>query len=398
MVVDPTKQKREMRRASDRQAPTFDAGFLALLRPATLRLIDAARIEPDDRVLDVACGTGMQSFVAARRLSDRGALVGIDLSERLVEVARSKAIRLGLGNVRFEAMDAEALAVEDASFDVVLCQQGLFLFPDPARALEEMRRVLRPGGRIALMVTGAKERCDFLTLPRRVGEELGILQPRAPNDPGDHRYGTAELLSKTLADHGFLRPRTTAYALQIQVPSGEVYWDLFAACAGRFEVLLNQLAQDARNRFIGEVKRRVDALPKPATMSFEVIVGGAWAPGEPRRRAPVDATGRAIEETLALAPAEAHAMREKGAVLVDIRQPDERRSTIPGSVHIPRGRLEAEIDRFVVDPAVPILLISGSGRRSALAAASLRRMGYRRVAGVAGGFEKWAETLPVRQT
>jgi arsenite methyltransferase len=115
----------------------------------TRRALELARLRHGDRLLDVACGTGASALLAAREHGAR--VLGIEYEQGTVRAATHAARSAGLaGRVRFMSGDAEALPVPDASVDVVLCECALCTFPDKARAAAEMRRVLAPGGRIAL--------------------------------------------------------------------------------------------------------------------------------------------------------------------------------------------------------------------------------------------------------
>ena len=117
------------------------------------RVVDLAGLRPDDRVLDVGSGTGVVTFTAAKRLTAAGSIVGIDLSDGMLDAARRKAARgAGAAKVEFLKMDAEALTFPDAQFDCVLSLYALRHFPRPEVALAQMRRVLRPGGRIVVAV------------------------------------------------------------------------------------------------------------------------------------------------------------------------------------------------------------------------------------------------------
>ena len=121
-----------------------------ILGPWAPLLVDAAQVAVGERVLDVACGTGVLARAAAKRVGVTGRVVGVDLNPGMIAVARSLPAR----NAPIEWLERSALDLRlaNASFDVVLCQQGLQFFPDKAVALKEMRRVLDHGGRLALSV------------------------------------------------------------------------------------------------------------------------------------------------------------------------------------------------------------------------------------------------------
>jgi len=122
-----------------------------ILGPWAPLLVETAGIVPGERILDVACGTGVVTRIAAERAGISGKVVGLDLNPDMIAVAQSL---LPASGTRIEWLTRSALdlGLEDGGFDAVLCQQGLQFFPDKLTALREMRRVLRGGGRLALSV------------------------------------------------------------------------------------------------------------------------------------------------------------------------------------------------------------------------------------------------------
>jgi len=116
-------------------------------------LVRRAALQPGERVLDVACGTGIVARLAAEQVGAQGAVVGLDLNSAMLAVARALPAPLG-ALITWTEASALAMPFPDATFDVVLCQLGLQFFPDRPRALREMRRVLVPGGRVLLSVFG----------------------------------------------------------------------------------------------------------------------------------------------------------------------------------------------------------------------------------------------------
>lgn len=141
----------------------------ALLGPATETLLDLAGIGPGDRVLDVAAGTGEQTVAAARRVGPGGQIFATDVAAAMLERAAASARGAGLDWVTTRVMDGHNLALDDAGFDAVICRLGLMYLTDRDRALAGMRRVLRPGGRLAAMVWSSPERNPALALPLAVG-------------------------------------------------------------------------------------------------------------------------------------------------------------------------------------------------------------------------------------
>ncbi len=124
--------------------------------PWAADLLERAALQSGERVLDVACGTGVVARHAAQQLGTNGKVTGIDLNPVMLEVARAQAARSDV-IVEWHQGEAGALPFDDATFDVVLCQQGLQFFPDKVGALREMHRVLVPGGRVVISVVRSLE-------------------------------------------------------------------------------------------------------------------------------------------------------------------------------------------------------------------------------------------------
>lgn len=159
--MDARLQRRVQRYGWDRAGGDYERFWARQLRPAQELLLEMAALEEGERVLDVACGTGLVTLPAARAVGRSGRVVATDLSARMVEIVRERAAAEGLSAVEAERRDAEDLGFEEASFDVALCALGLMYVPDPVAALREIRRVLRPGGRALALVWGERDRCGW---------------------------------------------------------------------------------------------------------------------------------------------------------------------------------------------------------------------------------------------
>jgi ubiquinone/menaquinone biosynthesis C-methylase UbiE len=171
-TMDTRLQRRIQRYGWDLAALDYESLWQAQLAEAQAALMALASPAAGEQVLDIACGTGLVSFEAARAVGPKGRVLGIDLSERMINVAERRARDLTLSNCSFSRMDAEMLALPDASFDVVLCALGLMYVPDPEQALREMKRVLRPGGRLSLAVWGERANCGWSALFPIVNTEV----------------------------------------------------------------------------------------------------------------------------------------------------------------------------------------------------------------------------------
>jgi len=155
-----------------------------ILGPWAPSLVDAASVSSGDRVLDIACGTGVVTRVAAQRAGKAARVVGLDLNPGMLAVARSLPALAAVEWLQRSALD---LGLPDASFDVVLCQQGLQFFPDRALAVREMHRVLDEGGRLALSVwnsAGVYNSAVGDALEELVGRETAVRFRASRNVPG----------------------------------------------------------------------------------------------------------------------------------------------------------------------------------------------------------------------
>lgn len=172
-----------------------------MFAPCAERLLDLAAVRPGTRVLDVACGTGIVARQAAAKVGVGGSVVGTDLNEGMLEVARAVAAYAPSG-IEWHAADAAEQPLPDGSFDLVCCQQGLQFFPDRPPVLREMHRVLAPDGRVALGVWRAIDHQPVFAafvaaLEQHAGPETAALMRRPFSGPD--RDG----LRKLLADAGF---------------------------------------------------------------------------------------------------------------------------------------------------------------------------------------------------
>jgi ubiquinone/menaquinone biosynthesis C-methylase UbiE len=206
-----------------RWGPTLEAW----LGEATEAMLDLARIGEGDRVLDVAAGAGGQTLTAARRVGSQGAVLATDISANILEFAASEARAAGLGNVATRVMDGEALKVDDGVFDAVISRLGLMYLPDQQRALSEMRRALRPGGRVSAIVFSTPERNEFFSIPVTIVRRIAQLSPPAPGVPGPFSLGPPGALAAAYKAVGFRE-------VEVQTVKAPVRFASTAECV-RFE-------------------------------------------------------------------------------------------------------------------------------------------------------------------
>ena len=196
--MEAALQRRIQRYGWDKAAAYYETFWQDQLQPAQDILLQMADLKPGESVLDIACGTGLVSFDALAKLGEKGRLLGTDISDKMVEMATSLAAEKGENRVQFARMDAEELSLPDNLFDVTLCSLGLMYMPDPGKALKEMRRVLKPGGRAVAAVWGQRVKCGwadiFEIVDRHVASEVC---------PMFFNLGNVDMLKLHLMEAGF---------------------------------------------------------------------------------------------------------------------------------------------------------------------------------------------------
>jgi ubiquinone/menaquinone biosynthesis C-methylase UbiE len=270
-------QRRVQRYGWDLAATDYESLWGAQLAEAQAALLAWGSPAPGERVLDVACGTGLVSFEAALAVSVSGHVLGIDLSDRMVDGAERGARQRRLSNCSFARMDGEILALPDASFDLALCALGLMYMPDPERALREMRRVLRPGGRVSLAVWGERSKCGWSAVFPIVDDEV-----TSEVCPLFFRLGEPDALARLCVQAKFENVRHRRIATTL------TFADASEACDAAF---IGGPVALAWSRFNDEVRARVRARYLDSIESWrhgagyripgEFVIALASAPSEP---------------------------------------------------------------------------------------------------------------------
>lgn len=226
----------------------------------TKALLEMLPAQTGERVLDVATGPGVVALAAALQVGPSGAVVATDLAPEWDKEIAKRAGELGVENVSFRAMGAEALDLPDDSFDVAYCQFGLMFVPDPVRALREMRRVLRPGGRLGVVVWSTPDRVPCFTLfNRRLG---ALAPPEAPERqlPTPLALGAPGLIEGQVAEAGFGGVRVEKRTLDFVSKGADELW--------RFRVLegppaiknaVHALSEEERERVRGQIYADLEA-------------------------------------------------------------------------------------------------------------------------------------------
>jgi SAM-dependent methyltransferase len=210
----------------------------------TARVLDLAGLEPGHRVLELACGAGGLGLAAAERVGPGGEVVMSDIVPELADAAAERARERGLGNATGRVLDLEHIDEPDATFDAVICREGLMFAVEPERAAAEIARVLRPGGRLAAAVWGPPERNPWLTtLLGPLSEHLGRPVP-PPGVPGPFSLSDADRLAQLLTDAGLVDVAVDELAVPTRVASFDEWWTRTCALAGPVAGILASLPEE----------------------------------------------------------------------------------------------------------------------------------------------------------
>ena len=242
----------------------------------TPELLDLAAPRPGERVLDVACGTGIVARQVAERVGEIGHVVGLDFHAGMLAQARS----LGPGSgapIEWREGDAQRLPLPESAFDLVLCQHGLQFFPDRTAALREMRRVLAPDGRLAVAVWLDLDRNPAhaaltAALARHAGPEVAGLMH------GAFSLGSADELRRLLAEAGFQRIEIAHRRRSSRFTSARAFSRIVLAASvlGRSGMQLNESQVDA---IVADVDAALESYAGPDGLVFPMAAHLAlgWA-------------------------------------------------------------------------------------------------------------------------
>ena len=227
MAVD--QQRQEIYEIAEAIAPTWErrrAEVEAVMTPVREWMLRELSPRAGDTVLELAAGVGETGFDAATVVGEQGRVICSDFSPAMLDAARRRGAERGLENVDYRVIDAEQIQLETDSVDGVLCRLGYMLMVDPAQALAETRRVLRPGGRLALAVWGSMEQNPFFTVVAIALTQHGHLPPPEPPGPPVFSMASADRTTALLERAGFAGVRTEEVAVRFEVPDTDGYLSL----------------------------------------------------------------------------------------------------------------------------------------------------------------------------
>ena len=271
LTMDAALQRRVQRYGWDKAASFYEEYWQKQLLPAQEKLLAFANAQQGEKVIDIACGTGLVSFKASASVGNSGFVLGTDISDKMVELSTAIANGKGIANARFTRMDAEELIAGDETYDVALCALGLMYVPDPLKALKEMFRVLKEEGRAVAAVWGQRIHCGwadiFEIVDKRVSSEVC---------PLFFNLGNADVLKQVFIMAGFKNVNAERISTVLEYKSDEEACG--AAFAGgpvalAYNKFSNAIREEAHAEYLDSIKQYKTTNGYEVPGEFVIAVG-----------------------------------------------------------------------------------------------------------------------------
>lgn len=239
------------------------------------KLMEAAKLQEGDNVLDIATGTGVVAMEALKKIGKSGRIVGIDISPSPLAIAREEMGNVE--NVEFIEMDAEDLKFPDRSFDVAISQFALFFFPDTQKALREIKRVLVKTGRIAISIHGSEENVPyFSSISTSILHYIPDIRPAGTPNP--HRFGKPDTLKAELEKCELKNIDIKSYTYTYNAGTFNDYWKEFMlSAANAIRNRLESMDASIIEKIRSESKEKAEKYLKGDAIEFpwQVLVASA---------------------------------------------------------------------------------------------------------------------------
>ena len=235
----------------------WDDMTMNFMKPTGDEIIRALQLKETDTVLDVATGTGEPGLTMATMLA-HGKVIATDLAEQMLAIAAENAANRNIKNFETRCCDVSAFPFADNTFDAISCRFGFNLFPDMQLALNEMVRVLKPGGRIAAGVWGAAEKNTWIATSMSTMITMLQLKPPAPGAPGIFRCAEQGLMAGLFAKAGLKNITQKEVAGKLKCDTIDLYWRFITETSSpvAFSKADDPLKEKIKEEILGKVKQK----------------------------------------------------------------------------------------------------------------------------------------------
>lgn len=259
--IDANQIVETQRQDWNRVAPAWEKWDQLLERNLAFvnyRLVGDARLSHGQRVLDIGCGTGYPALLAAQAVGATGRVLGLDLAEGMLEVARRKARALGIANITFQTADATTLQSEIDSYDAVISRFCLMFLPDIPKTVRAIANLLKSGGYLTAAVWSSADKNPFLKIPMDVLKKIIAISPPDPEQPGLFRlakFGELSGIAESMGLQGVADDEITG---ETSFDSAEEYLASLMDMAAPLQTLFNKLSLSQQNEAQSEIKLIAD--------------------------------------------------------------------------------------------------------------------------------------------
>jgi ubiquinone/menaquinone biosynthesis C-methylase UbiE len=258
----------------------WEATIAAWMEPATEAMLDMAGVKAGVRALDLACGAGSQTLLAARRVGEHGHVVASDIADTMLHHVRENARAAGLINVSTVCGAAEDVVFPDETFDAVICRLGLMLFTAPAQAVGVTRRALKPHGKFAAVVFTTPAANPFMAKPMEILLRHAGKKPPEPGQPGIFALGAPGVMEQLLKQSGFVDIEQRTFAVPLRMQSAAHALVMIQDAFGAYRAVLNDQPELVRSAAWAEVAETLKTFETPTgfVAPAEVLVAAGAKP------------------------------------------------------------------------------------------------------------------------
>lgn len=262
----------------------WESTVASWMEPATTAMLAMADIRPGARVLDLASGAGSQTLSAARAVGAEGHVVASDISETMLRHVEQNARSAGVDNITTVLGAAEDLELGDEGFDAAICRLGLMLFAEPAKALSAVRRALKPGGTVAVVVFITPAANPFMAKPMQILLRHAGKAPPSPGQPGIFSLGASGVIERLFTECGYVDIRQRTFAVPLRMASAAQALELMREAFGAYRAVLSDAPEDVRVSAWAEVAKTLEAFETPEGFEapMEVLVAAGTRPANSR--------------------------------------------------------------------------------------------------------------------